>query len=46
VDKEYYILNQVVPAALRILSLFNIDEKVLLEAELPKQPKTLTDFLA
>jgi DNA polymerase I len=46
VNKEYYISNQVVPAALRILSLFNVDEKVLLEAELPKQSKTLADFLA
>ena len=46
VDKEYYISNQVVPAVLRILLLFNVDEKVLLEAELPKQPKTLADFLA
>ena len=26
VDKEYYISNQVVPAALRILSMLNIDE--------------------
>ena len=46
VDKEYYISNQVVPAALRILSLFDIDERKFLEAELPKKPKTLTDFLA
>jgi len=46
VDAEYYVSNQVVPAALRILTLFGIDEQKLLEAELPKKPKTLTDFLA
>ena len=46
VDTEYYVSNQVVPAALRILTLFGIDEQKLLEAESPKKPKTLTDFLA
>jgi DNA polymerase I len=46
VDKEYYISNQVIPAALRILSLFGVDEQKLLEVESPKKPKTLTDFLA
>jgi DNA polymerase I len=46
VDKEYYISNQVIPAALRILSLFGVDEHKLLEAQPPIKPKTLTDFLA
>jgi DNA polymerase I len=46
VDKEYYISNQIVPAALRILSLFGIDEHKLLEEEPPQKPKTLADFLA
>jgi DNA polymerase I len=44
VDTEYYVSNQVVPAALRILSLFGVDEKALLEAVPPKQPRTLADF--
>ncbi len=46
VDKEYYISNQVIPSALRILSLFGVDEQKLLEVELPKKLKTLTDFLS
>jgi DNA polymerase I len=46
IDKEYYISNQVIPAALRILSLFDIDERKILAAESPKKPKTLTEFLA
>ncbi len=46
VDTEYYVSNQVVPAALRILSMFNVDENVLLKAQPPKQPKTLADFVA
>lgn len=45
VDTEYYVSNQVVPAALRILSLFGVDEKALLEAETPKQSRTLADFV-
>jgi len=40
-DIEYYITNQVVPAAARILSMFGIKEKDLLA---PTRPKTLTDF--
>ena len=40
-DIEYYITNQVVPAAARILSMFGIKEKDLLA---PTKPKTLTDF--
>ncbi|MCX8171725.1 MAG: DNA polymerase II, partial [Candidatus Bathyarchaeota archaeon] len=44
VDIEYYVTNQVIPAALRILSLFNIREDDLLP---PKSAKaqTLFDFL-
>ena len=42
-DIEYYVTNQVVPAAARVLAMFNITEKELLSL---KQPKTsLTDFL-
>lgn len=42
-DIEYYITNQVVPAAARVLAMFNITEEELLSL---KQPKTsLTDFL-
>ena len=40
-DIEYYITNQIVPAAARILSMFGIKEKDLLA---PTKPKTLTDF--
>jgi len=40
-DIEYYVTNQVVPAAARILSMFGIKEKDLLA---PTIPKTLTDF--
>jgi DNA polymerase I len=41
-DIEYYITNQVVPAAARVLTMFNIKEEDLLSM---KQPKTsITDF--
>jgi DNA polymerase I len=43
-DIEYYITNQVVPAAARVLAMFNITEKELLSLKQPK--KSLTDFLA
>lgn len=42
VDTEYYVTKQVIPAALRVLSTFNIKEEDLL---LPKTPKTLFEFL-
>lgn len=44
IDIEYYITNQIIPAALRILSLFNVKESDLLP---PKSAKaqTLFDFL-
>jgi len=41
VDIEYYVTNQVVPAALRILSMFGVSEEDLLA---PKRPQTLVDF--
>ena len=40
-DIEYYITNQVIPAATRILSMLGIKEEDLLA---PTKPKTLTDF--
>jgi len=41
-DIEYYVTNQVVPAAARILGMFNVKEEELL----PTPPKTrLSDFL-
>jgi len=42
VDVEYYVTNQVIPASLRILSLFNIKEEDLLP---PKSSATLFDFM-
>ncbi len=41
VDVEYYVTNQVVPAASRILTLFNVSEESLLPS---KETKLLTDF--
>ncbi|MEM2110679.1 MAG: DNA polymerase domain-containing protein [Candidatus Bathyarchaeia archaeon] len=45
VDVEYYVTNQVVPAASRILSMFNIKEEELLSVK-PKfaEPRTLSSF--
>ncbi len=42
IDTEYYVTNQVVPAASRILAVFNIGEEELL---LSKAPKTLSEFM-
>jgi DNA polymerase I len=42
VDINYYVSNQVLPAATRILSMFGIKEEQLLPA---KKPKTLSEFL-
>ena len=42
VDTEYYVSNQVVPAASRILSMFGITEDELLPS---KTTKTLTEFV-
>jgi DNA polymerase I len=43
VDIEYYVTNQIVPAASRILTMFNIAEEELLPTAEAK-PKTLTEF--
>ena len=42
IDIEYYVTNQVIPAAARILFIFNIKEEELLP---PKSPRTLFDFM-
>ena len=43
VDTEYYVTNQVLPAASRILTMFGIAEDKLLPSAEAK-PKTLTEF--
>jgi len=43
VDTEYYVTNQVLPAASRILTMFGIAEDELLPSAQAK-PKTLTEF--
>ncbi|MBS7648573.1 DNA polymerase II [Candidatus Bathyarchaeota archaeon] len=45
IDIEYYVTNQVIPAALRILSIFNVKAEDLLPSQ-PKSAKaqTLFDF--
>jgi len=43
VDTEYYVTNQIVPAASRILAMFNITEEELLATARPR-PKTLAEF--
>jgi DNA polymerase I len=43
VDTEYYVTNQVLPAASRILTMFGITEDKLLPSAEAK-PKTLTEF--
>ncbi|MCS7120457.1 MAG: DNA polymerase domain-containing protein [Nitrososphaerota archaeon] len=45
VDVEYYIANQVIPAALRILSMFGVREEDILPKHSTRKPKTLADFL-
>jgi len=42
VDLEYYISNQIVPAASRILAMFGVTEEELLPS---KRPKTLLEFM-
>ncbi|MEM2341663.1 MAG: DNA polymerase domain-containing protein [Candidatus Bathyarchaeia archaeon] len=44
IDIEYYVTNQVIPAALRILSLFGVKEEDLLPLRAPKQ--TLFEFFS
>jgi len=42
VDLEYYISNQIVPAASRVLAMFGVTEEELLPS---KTPKTLLEFM-
>jgi len=42
VDLEYYVLNQIVPAASRILAMFGVTEEKLLSS---RTPKTLLEFM-
>ena len=46
VDVNYYITNQIVPAAARILGFFNVTEKELItkETKESEESKSLTDF--
>ncbi len=41
IDTEYYVKKQILPAASRILSMFNVKEEELLP---PRAPRTLFDF--
>ncbi|HDO41659.1 MAG TPA: DNA polymerase II, partial [Candidatus Bathyarchaeota archaeon] len=43
IDIEYYVTKQIIPAALRILSLFNIKKEDLLPTK-PAKPQTLLEF--
>jgi DNA polymerase I len=45
VDIEYYVTNQVIPAALRVLSLFGVREEELIPPKSSK-PQTLFEFLS
>jgi len=47
VDVDYYITNQVVPAAARILSFFNVSTEELTsnESNMRQQSRSLTDYL-
>ena len=47
VDVDYYIANQVVPAAARILEFFDVSEKMLVEGEKKesKEAKSLMDYV-
>jgi DNA polymerase I len=46
VDPEYYITNQVVPAATRVLEFFGVSEKELLNVEAKhEEAKSLLDFM-
>lgn len=42
IDTEYYITNQIVPAAARVLAVFNVKEEDLYTSE--KSEKNLTEF--
>jgi len=43
VDTEYYVTNQVVPAALRVLSMFGVKEEDLISFK-PAKTQTLSDY--
>ncbi len=46
VDVDYYITNQIVPAAVRILGFFNVTEKELIkEAKETEETKSLMDYI-
>jgi len=46
VDVDYYVENQVVPAAVRVLGLFGITaEKLLLAETNRKRDKSLVEFM-
>jgi DNA polymerase I len=46
IDVDYYVTNQVVPAAARILSFFDVTEEQLLSKESKnKETKSLMDFM-
>ena len=46
VDVDYYVTNQVVPAAARILGFFGVTEKELIsEKKEGKEAKSLADYL-
>jgi len=44
VDVEYYVENQVLPASLRVLSLFGVRKEDLLSPEPSEKAKTLAEF--
>jgi DNA polymerase I len=45
VDIEYYVTNQVVPAAARVLEFFGVTEKELLSTQVHhEEAKSLTDY--
>lgn len=43
IDVEYYVMKQIIPATLRILSLFGIKKQDLLPSQ-PAEPQTLLEF--
>ena len=47
VDVDYYITNQIVPAAARILGFFNVTEKELIkkEAKESEEIRSLMDYV-
>jgi len=45
VDAEYYVGNQVLPAALRVLSLFGVKKEDLLSPEPSEKAKTLAEVI-